>query len=173
MRTLFITLSAIALLASCASEEQKEVKPEIVFTNHAEQDEWVNIGTIKENPNAHSGKSVSVIDSVTNYSVGIVKQIKDISMQPIDSVTISFWAFLKNTNTAAKTVFSIDDLNGKNIVWVGNPLKNKINEVNKWVEVKETFKFPANINIQNKLGLYVWSASKDEILLDDFQVTFH
>lgn len=173
MRTVFITLSAIALLASCSSKEQKEVKPEIVFTNHAEPEEWVNMGTIRETPNAHSGRFVSFIDSVTPYSLGIIKQIKDLTTQPVDSVTISYWAFLKNINTGAQTVCSLDDPNGKNVLWVGNPLKGKVKEANKWVEVKETFKFPANIDKQSKLALYVWNTSKKEILVDDFQITFH
>lgn len=172
MRTLFITLSAIALLASCSSKEQKEVKPEIVFKNNAEPNDWTNIETIKENSNAHSGKFVSIINTPTPVSIGIVKQIKEISDEPIDSVTISFWAFLKSANIEAKTVFNINDRNGKSIVWLGYPLKEKIKETNRWVEVKETLQFPANTDKQSMLGIFVWNPSIEEILIDDFQITF-
>jgi hypothetical protein len=172
MRTLFITLSAISILASCSTKEVKQEKPAIIFENNTELDEWASTQTIKQVPNAHSGKFVSVVDSINPYSLGISKSIKDISTQPMDSVVFSYWVFLKNVNTDAKTVCDITDKEGKRLQWDGALLRDKIKEVNKWIEIKETFKIPATVNLESYMKLYVWNTSKDELLIDDLKVVF-
>ncbi len=165
MRTLFITLVAIALLTSCSKKQP------IVYENDTEPHEWGATTMLKERPNAHSGKSVSVIDSVNIYSFGFGKTIKDISPERIKWVTFSYWAYVNSAKAKAKTVFCIN-LEGKNIDWRGPPLQDKVKELNTWVKVSETFLMPRVVDPRSSLSLYVLNDSKEEILIDDFQVIF-
>ena len=63
------------------------------------------------------------------------------------------------------------DLEGKNINWQGIPQEGKLKEINKWVKVNDTFEIPANIESKDVLSLFVWNTSKEEILVDDFEIT--
>jgi hypothetical protein len=156
------------LFYSCSDEEQKDIKKQgIIFENDMEPHEWGGAITIKERPNAHSGKSVSVMDSINAYSLIFVKPIDDISKEKIKSVTYSYWIFMKNANAKANTVLSIDS-NDKNILWAGRPVAAK--ELNKWAQVIETFDLPDTIEPKYSLRLYVWNISKEEILVDDFKI---
>ncbi|MGQ0829464.1 MAG: hypothetical protein ACT4ON_13835 [Bacteroidota bacterium] len=174
MRLVFIAIIAIAFLSSCNRKRYKAPKPPIVYFNNAEPDNWVSIQTIKQSENAHSGKFVSIIDSLNSYSLGITKPLKAISSKTIDSVRFNYWVFLNNLNTEVKTVFSIEDSTGKSIEWIGIPIKEKVKENNKWTEITETFQIPANAHSEYILKLFVWNASKThEALLDDFSIVFY
>jgi hypothetical protein len=174
MRLLLITTlsTTMLLLNSCFHKKNPEVKQSVIFSNNAEIDDWTPVATIKQNANAHSGKYVSVIDSVNVYSLGLSKKIIDISTQKIDSVIISYWVYLKNNSANACTVISVETPQGKSAYWDGPSLRSKAKELNKWIEVKESFKLPADTDKNNVLKLYVWNKSKEEILLDDFKVEF-
>ncbi len=172
LNLLIIPISSVFFFTACSSKKTEEKKTSIVFSNNAEIDEWSPISSIRENPNAHSGKYVSVIDATSEYSLGLVKQLKNISNQTIDSVTFTYWVFLKNNDANAVTVISIENDQGKSLFWDGPSLRKKVNELNKWVQVKETFKIPSNTDKNNILKLYVWNKSKEEILLDDFNISF-
>ena len=106
--------------------------------------------------------------------MGYIKTIENISKTKLDSIVFSYWILCKNDKAIAKTVISIDNAtDNKNVFWAGNPIKDKVKEYNKWVQVSESFKLPANIDPKNILKLYVWNNSKEEILLDDFKVEFY
>lgn len=163
MRTLIITLAAITILTSCSE------KKTIVYENDTEPHEWIGQITVKDRPNAHSGKSVSVIDSLNPYSLGFRKNIKDISTEKIKKITYSYWILTKSNNIKVASVLSIDS-EGKNINWQGHPQEGNLKEPNKWVKVSDTFEIPANAEGKDVLSLFVWNTSKEEILVDDFEV---
>jgi len=175
MRLLFLLFPVTVLFIGCAQKSEKIETTSILMSyNNTESGEWTNLYNVKPYSNAHSGKSVAFIDSLTTYSLGYSNFMENISKTKSDSVIFSYWAFLKNDKAMAKTVFSIDDkTSGKNIFWAGNPLKERVKEYNKWVKITETFKIPANINPKYFVSIYVWNNSKEEILLDDFSITFY
>ncbi len=173
MRTLLL-LSTILIVSSCSTEEKKATEPVIMSSNNAEPGEWSTSFPSKRTDNAHSGRTVAVIDSATIYSLGYSKSLEDISKTKIDSVVFSYWIFLKDKKATAKTVISIDKPdNTKNLFWAGNPADEKVNEYNKWVHISESFKIPAGLDPKSIMKLYVWNTSKEEILLDDFKVEFY
>ncbi len=175
MRLLFFASAVTALLFTGCSQQKVETKNSVLMSyNNTEVEQWGNLYNIRKDANAHSGNSVSFINSEAIYSVSYSNTIEAISKTKLDSVVFTYWAFLKNDQAQAKTVFSIDDkTSGKNVSWAGNPSKEKVKEYNKWVEIKETFKFPSNVDPKYTLSLYVLNTSKEEILLDDFKVEFY
>ncbi len=177
MKYLLIAATA-TLLFSCKQEEikieeAKPLLPKAMFTQSLEHEEWGSMYTIKETDIAHTGKRVTVIDSSNIYSVGLVKPVKSISTDKFDSVVFTYWVYFKSPKAAAKSVVSIDDVTGKNIFWAGNIVNEKAKELNKWIEVKDGFKLPASINPEHFIKLYLWNTSKEEILIDDMNVTFY
>lgn len=177
MRFLFLLIFVTVILNSCAKKQPDEKKELVAITttsNNTELNEWKDPYTIKPYADAHSGNSVSVIDSLSIYSVGYEKQLANIAKSKINSVVFSYWVLLRNDKAEAKTVLSIDDtISKKNVLWVGNLVRHNVKENNKWTEITETFEIPKNINPKCLLKLYVLNNSKEEILLDDFKIAFY
>ena len=174
MYKLVLISMAVILFSNCSTNENKRKEAIYMSYNNTELDEWNGTYSIKKSDNAHSGKSVAFIDSATTYSMGYIKTIENISKTKLDSVVFSYWILCKNDKAIAKTVISIDNAtDNKNVFWAGNPIKDKVKEYNKWVQISESFKLPANIDPKNILKLFVWNNSKEEILLDDFKVEFY
>jgi hypothetical protein len=173
-KLIFSFLMAAVIFTGCENKSQESTsKKPIVFSNNMEPDpEWIGTETIKERPNAHSGKSVSVTDSVNQYSLGFNKRAGDASEDKIKKVVFSYWIFFKNANCKANSVISIDG-DGKNIYWLGAPVQDRVKEYNKWVQVNEVFNIPVDIKPDNSIKLYVWNVSKEEILVDDLHITFN
>ncbi len=175
MRTILF-FSAVALfVSSCSSPETKPtISPITMAYNNTEPDDWNNAYATKPTDNAHSGKTVAYVDSAVEFSLGYSKSMANISKTPIDSVVFSYWVFMKDNKAKAKTVLSIDKADkSKNLFWAGYLIDEKVKEYNKWMQVTESFKLPANMDPTSVLKLYVWNNSKEEILLDDFKVEFY
>jgi hypothetical protein len=162
MNKLLIILASVTLLVSCSKK-----KP-TVFENDTDFHDWINQQTIKNIPNAHSGFSASIVDSLHQYSLGFSNTIENISGK-FKEVTFSYWVYAKSENAKLSTVFSVD-FNGKNIDWTGKPVF--IKEPNKWFEVHETYKISENAKPNNQLTMYALNDSKEELLIDDLKVEF-
>lgn len=167
MRKLFITIICVTLLASCSKRNPA------IYENDTEPHDWIGQTSITEVSNSHSGKSVSLIDSLNPYSLGLQKKIEDIAEGKFKTINFSYWVYLKSDSIKALTVLSID-YEGKNLNWEGLPLlKDKVKELNKWVQVNETFKMPSSAEPDHNITLYVWNPSKEEVLIDDLRIVFN
>lgn len=156
----FIAIFSLAFFASCSDKKQA------IYENDADSREWINQQSIKNSPNAHSGSSVSVMDSTHSYSLGLCKTIENIGIGKLKEVHFSYWVFMKSDQAKASSVISVD-FNGKNVHWDGHPVKA---ELNKWVLIDETYTLPEKIDLNNQLSVYVWNNSKEEILVDDIRI---
>ncbi|MEO6903166.1 MAG: hypothetical protein ABI315_08430 [Bacteroidia bacterium] len=166
MRKLFIAVTCITFLASCSK------KNPTIYENDTEPHEWIGQTSITQVANSHSGKSASLIDSLNPYSLGLQKKIKDINGGKFKTIIFSYWVFIKSDSIKAYTVLSVD-YEGKNLNWEGHPLKDKIKERNKWVQVNETFTLPPTAEPDNNITLYVWNPLKEEVLIDDLRIVFN
>ncbi len=174
MRTFILLSSSLLIFASCSKNEPQTKTPVATSYNGAEGDEWAGTYLIKISENAHSGKAVAFINSSDVFSLQYLKSLENISKTKIDSVVFSYWMFFRNEKASAKTVISIDKPdNTKNLLWVGNPVEQKVKEYNKWIYISETFKVPSGLDPKSIVKLYVLNTSKEEILLDDMKVNFY
>ncbi|HRG54331.1 MAG TPA: hypothetical protein PLL00_16000, partial [Bacteroidia bacterium] len=107
-----IAVASIAIFTSCSKKKQ------FIYENDTDFHEWINQQSVKSSPIAHSGVSVSIIDSTHEYSLGLSKTIANISDQKLTQVKFSYWVYVKSDQAKASTVLSID-LNGKNNLWEG------------------------------------------------------
>lgn len=163
MRKFLILVASITFFSGCAKK-----KPSIIYENDTDYKDWINQQTVKNVPNAHSGFSSSVIDSAHIYSLGFSKTIEDITNEKVKEVEFSYWVYTKSEGAKASTVFSVD-FNGNNVDWSGRavPLRKDT-----WAEVKEIYKLSEKAQLNNKLSVYVWNGSKEEILIDDLKIRF-
>ncbi len=158
-----IAVASIAIFTSCSKKKQ------FIYENDTDFHEWINQQSVKSSPIAHSGVSVSIIDSTHEYSLGLSKTIANISDQKLTQVKFIYWAFIKSDQAKASTVLSID-LNGKNNLWEGRSLKGAT--LNTWTQIEETFAIPDKLDPSNVISLYIWNNSKEEILIDDLKIVF-
>jgi hypothetical protein len=162
MNKLLIILASLALLTGCSK------KKTAVYENDLDFHDWINEKTIKETE-SHSGVHASVIDSSHIFSLGFSKTLEDIGTGKFKEVEFSYWMLVKSDKAKLSTVFSID-FNKQNIDWTGRPVNVK--ELNKWVQVRETYKLPAAAKFNNQFSAYVLNESKEEIAIDDIRVEF-
>jgi hypothetical protein len=158
-----LTVISMAFLTSCSKK-----KP-FIYENDADGHEWINQNTIREIPNAHSGKNVCVLDSIHLYSLGLSKTMSNISDKKLTQVKFSYWVFVTSDKAKATAVLSID-FNGKNKSWDGREMKGQV--LNTWTKIEETFSIPASADLNNDVSLYVWNTSKEQILVDDIRYEF-
>lgn len=164
MHKLLILLASFTLLSSCAKK-----KSTTTYENDTDFTEWINQHTVKDVPNPHSGSRSSVVDSANAFSLGFSKKLEKISNTKFKEVQFSYWVLYKSNQAKASTVISID-ADGKNNYWDGRLVVVK--DLNRWTEVREIFKIPESIALNNQLSLYVWNNSKEEFLVDDLKVSF-
>ena len=163
MNKFLIAIATVSLLASCSG------KKSTIYENDTDFHDWVNQRSIKVRDNAHSGSSVSVLDSANVFSLGFSRTIEKISSKTVSEVRFSYWYFATSPNAKITTVCSVD-FTGKNVQWEGHPVKQV--ELNKWIQVEEIYKFSNNVKQNNEVAVYVLNESKEEILIDDLKVEF-
>ena len=121
-----------------------------------------------------SGKNSCKLTSKSEFSVTYKKLISDI---PKGTKKIEFNCKVLSTDNNTKDsriVLSVDDKNGKNLLWSGvNSLPQNINNSSNWQNVSASFvittnSFPSDANLK----LYVWNEFKKEFNLDDFKITY-
>ena len=176
MRSIFFSAAIFATLlffVGCDNQKQQETKKEkTLFENNTEPNDWIGGETIKERPNAHSGKSVSITDTVNQYSLGFCRLAGTSCEEKIKKITFSYWVLFKNASCKANSVLSID-AGSKNIYWHGTQIQDRVKGFNKWVQIIEVFDIPVDVEPEHTIKLYVWNTSKEEVLVDDLQISFN
>ena len=171
MKKEVVCFLAIAVMFTACSHKQGSsgrTKTE-VFTNDMDQ-----YYSIKKVSNAHSGSYVSVMDSISLYSVGLKRRVGDIQADSIQKikVTVNAWVYMLHPAIKSLLVFSVDD-KSQNIYWTATGLDTQVKEARKWTPVTATFDMPKNAMPDHNMATYFWNNNKaDSILVDDFEVTF-
>ncbi len=76
-------------------------------------------------------------------------------------------------STQALIVFSIDDINGKNITWESRVMKpENTDSKTKWQQINCQFSIPQNLTKNEFVSIYVWNKSKEKFFVDDFKLSF-
>lgn len=158
----FITLIVFSFLTSCTGKKQ------MVYENDTDSHEWINQQSVKDVPNAHSGNSVCIIDSVHVFSLGFSKTIENIGNK-FKEIHFSYWIYTKSDNAKFSSVFSVD-FNGQNINWEAHPAATP--PPNNWVKIEEVFTLPPKAEPNNQVAIYVLNQSKEEIYVDDLKIEF-
>ncbi len=83
---------------------------------------------------------------------------------------ISAWIYAP-TNQMTNIVFSIEDTVGKNVLWLGKPIKDIIKPAQQWQKVKMNASYlPAPDNKNFLLKIYLWNNDTSAIWVDDMRM---
>lgn len=146
---LIISIS-LQIISSCSPPETIEKKTllhKVVLDN-----EDTIASAPRYNDNAHGGKYYSHTDSLNPYGAGNLYSIPDSLLNNDIRVNINIWARQGDFNDGNQMAISLEE--GSNIIqWGGISFTNHINETKKWINVVDSFTFPASLI--NKKGLVI------------------
>ncbi|MGZ4053833.1 MAG: hypothetical protein ACXVPU_01020 [Bacteroidia bacterium] len=123
---------------------------------------------------AFSGNRSCLLNPETEYSATFKEQTKNL---PQNCSAIKFTAKIlneSNKDLAALVVLSINDKDGKNIHWESKAIDaGVINDSTHWKIFSQQFALSDDlIKNNNTISIYVWNKSKENFLLDDFEITY-
>lgn len=167
---LLLVLSAMAFMYACSMEVKTDASKTHSYSSDMEYEKWTGAASLVSDM-AHSGKFSCRVDSLNPYSFGFVENLKNINDTILPYTNISVWVNYPATGIKSNLVISIDS-SGKNIFWLGIPLKDSITVANQWKEIKATVTLPENVMPDNKIVVYVWSEDKRSFYIDDLKVEF-
>lgn len=168
---IFLVLSAVAFMCACSgNDENIIVNNKIAYSSDMEYEKWMGGDKLVKDI-AHSGKYSSRLDSNNAYSFGFTQLLSEIGDTIPKVVSVNFWLHYPEIGISSQLVISIDSA-GKNIFWLGHPLKDSISQPNQWKEIKTSFTLPENLQPDNKINIYVWSNDKRTFYMDDLTISF-
>jgi hypothetical protein len=174
MKKIIIPFIAIALFSACFKKKNpKESAQKTTFTNTCEPNQiWLNEYTIREvGTEAHSGIRASVMTDKDEFGLGVVIPInKVLDKNQLKKVNVSAWVKAANLPLKASFVFSVDA--DKNLFWTAQALKDMIKETNKWTYIQFKKDIPKNDNPQARLSAYFYNNLKENLMVDDLEITF-
>lgn len=168
-------IGIFAFLGGCSSGP--DVNSPLVFSNDLEKalmwnESSNNAQTITRDPDAHSGRFVTKLDSIAQFGFLFKGKLGDINNKPMKSATASMWVKVKNLNANATLVLAIDSA-GKLLKWQGTDIKGLVKKPNEWVEIKNSITIEDKLNKPGyTFGFYLWNKSKEEIMGDDMYLEF-
>lgn len=150
----FFVVSIISIVSqviiSCSPPETIEKK--VLLHKAIINNEDTIAGAPKYSGNAHGGNYYAHTDSSNAYGAGNSFSIPDSLLNKDIRVNISIWARQGDFNEENQMAISLEE--GSNIIqWGGISFSNHINETKKWINVVDSFTFPASLI--NKPGLVI------------------
>jgi hypothetical protein len=123
---------------------------------------------------AFSGKKSGKFGPTDEFGVTLVKPGSEI---PSSTRILEFNSkifYKKGSPFNAKTVFSVEDENGKSILWESQAIQlNSISDTTEWQKMSVRFTLsPDLLSPKNKIKCYVWNESKNEFYVDDLEVRY-
>lgn len=134
---------------------------------------WYKITNNGGYKSVHANK----IDSGNFYGIAFDLPVKNISNSRISCAKVQFQAKSQyNNQKEISLVFSVQDSTNANIHWERINICGRLSaSTNKWKNYNhlfDLFKFAATPN--NRIIFYVWNGdSKEQVLVDDFEVIFY
>ncbi len=133
----------------------------------------LNTTTLFEGNN-FSGKHLSMLSPKNEYSVTVKKLVSEIPPNT-KAIDFNFKLFEKENNSKeAVVVISVDNAEGKNLLWNGNPIVLlRLSDVADGGKVSTHFTFnPNSFPKDATVKLYVWNKKLKEFYIDDLEVEY-
>ena len=120
----------------------------------------------------HSGKQSCKLSSTIEYGISISKKISDIpTFNNLTNISITYSCLSGSENPDALYVLTIDDNNGKNVFWAGEPVLYNTNKI--WTEASVNFIIaPEFLKPEYKITTYPWNRNKKEFYMDDILLDY-
>lgn len=166
----FFTYLAFGLLVAASGCSTKTEKPENELTHNDFEslDGWGVDNPSLTREKAHSGQYAIKIQRGIDFGLTYSNLLGKISPTRINKIKVSAWVYTTKPTGASLTVELKDGVNFNQ----GMSLGTKVKKAGEWTEVSQVFDLPANSAPTNRIKIYMWGTSGDEVVyLDDLQVT--
>lgn len=161
----FHSLLVISLLSACGHSTDK------VCTNDFEQmTAWATNPSVIQGT-GHSGFYFSTTDSNIEFSATFTRKISELGDKPIKRATISAWLRPIESEANAGLILSIERP-GKILLYYSIDTRNTLMRINEWTQLSGKINFPAGIERDDMVKVYVWNHSKKRMDVDDFNIHF-
>lgn len=125
---------------------------------------------IIEVPFAHSGKYVTIADTVDIYSRGFTKKISNIQL-PVKVLTINAWYYSNSENIKAGLICSFENVDS---LYMIKKMKLPASAVpNQWNKITFNVMFPPEHSPADVIKIYMLNEGKEKIYADDFDIQFY
>jgi len=163
-----IFIACISIMVSCNSG--KKDYNNTTFTNDIDQMAgWTTHPSIIRSDDAHSGKYMCKVDSITPYSFGFVLEAEYFPVKPTKAINVSVWG---KWMTGAVLLVASLEYEGKCIAWTGTKFSNIVNASNEWANIKAKILVPKDIPPKSVIKSFMYSPEKGVGYCDDFEITF-
>jgi hypothetical protein len=162
-----LSLGFLFLASSCST---KTTKPENVLTSNDFEslDGWGVDHPSLTREKAHSGQYSIKIQRGIDYSLTYSNLLGKISPSKIHKINVSGWVYTTKPTGASLTV----ELTDGTAFNQGISLGSKVKKPGEWTEISQVFELPASTAATNRIKIYMWGTSADEVVyLDDLLVT--
>ncbi|MFZ4521537.1 MAG: hypothetical protein ACOYNC_07520 [Bacteroidales bacterium] len=136
-----------------------------------------NPNTILETSRSFSGKHSGYLDSLHQFSPGIVIRAKRLGAMPATCFVtgeVMVWDSLAGASNGALVVLSMDSINPGENYWLGFRLNDvPMQSVKTWRKCTFSLMLPEMSNPERTLKIYIWNTKKKPMLVDDFRVRFY
>jgi hypothetical protein len=172
---LFVILILSIFLGCSRSQKSNIENPNIVHLatiNLEDEDAYSN--QYRKLNYAHSGNYYSSIDSVTHYGAGYCKAIPDSLLGYNLSVYISVWVREKISPIEGEIGVSLN-VGDKLLDWKSIGMKNIPIHNNEWIQLSDSFFYPAKLLFEKKTYLKVFAmkdSGKDFFDIDDLEIKY-
>lgn len=167
MKKIFLYLIAITLFSACSDN-----KPQHIYLKDYEQSfGWEKIPVVKGN--AHSGSYAEAITPNREFSVTFESGFSQIeTAYPLPKITAIVWL---NASKLLQPVYLVlhvtDPADGRSVEYKSVELKQQ-DANGKWFPLILVHTLSEGIRGNYLCKIYVWNPNKQNLLADDFQITF-
>lgn len=168
MRLLSYLSLALLLAASACSTKATKPENELTSNDFESLDGWGVEHPSLTREKAHSGQYSIKVQRGIDFSLTYSNLLGKISPSKVSKVKVSGWVYITKPTGALLTVQLTDGTDFNQ----GLSLGTKVKTPNEWTQVSQVFELPANTAPTNRLKVYMWGTSGDEVVyLDDLQLT--
>jgi len=168
MKYLLLLISIFCILFSCSNENRTpNISNDFESLGH-----WAPNTTQLVTGDAHTGKYSCMVDSNNIYSLTYKGTLKESFNKAISKIEAGVWIKSKNANAKGTLVITIEDTQGVKKYWKGFDTTTLAGDTWTYLHGETEDLSNSNLTASDQLFIFFNNTSKEEILIDDFEIFF-
>lgn len=158
----------LQFLVSCSGPNKKN----IIATNFDDLKAW-NLANDAFTEKAARSEKYSIFTGMDKeYSLTYEISLDKLKSKGYSKLNATIWAKPSTVTKDAQWVAAVNSSTGANYIWKSSFINSaKESDEKGWKKITIQLEFPANAP-DGIVKIYAWSPSKEEVYLDDFELTF-
>ncbi|MCC3155932.1 hypothetical protein LJ737_01695 [Hymenobacter sp. 15J16-1T3B] len=164
---------ALSVLAACSSDKEAASSDAIMSNDFESVVGWVPDASTISKDHAHSGAYALKVDPSHEFSLTYNTVLGNVTARKPRGVKLEAWAYLNSAQSAGKLGLVVvpPGENAQNVVGDGIEL-SEVKDFKKWVKVSKEIVFPASVQSDYILKVFLWrGAASEPVYIDDLKLT--